>query len=171
MLQLVVLCGVLLVVARPAVAEPNPKGVGLGVGLGLSVPWGEIREGTQVRKLHPNYSWGFYVNIPLISSFHLMPHAELYQLNGNTTATDIGMAFKFIVEGTKFRPYFGLNIGGTNVISSLRFNAGALLGSSFNLYKNLDAFLEGRYMVIMRDVPEGGNIRNLHVIGGLLFRF
>src|SRR6185437_871181 len=98
---------------RPAAADA--RGVSLGVGIGAAVPSGQVFDNGSLKSLSPNFGWGFYVNIPLISTFQLMPHAELYKVGPNITATDIGLAFKFVVQTPVVKPYFGLSVGDTNI--------------------------------------------------------
>ena len=149
----------------------NPKLVGLGAGIGLATPFGKVITAEGLQKLAPNFDWGFYVDIPLVYGFHLTPHADLYNINGKLTATDIGLSFKFIIEIPKFRPYLGLDVGDTNIVSSQQFNVGGLAGLAINLVANLDAFVEARYVEVIRDATVGGNVGTLHAFAGLLIRF
>jgi hypothetical protein len=168
-LRALLLASLLCALARPAQAEAH--GVGLGAGVGLAAPFGKVKTATGLQTLHPNFGWGFYVDIPLAYGFNLTPHAELYNVANNLTATDIGLAFKFIIETPAVRPYFGLEVGDTNLVSQQQLNVGGLAGANIKLIANLDAFVEARYIEVLREGSTGGNVGNLHVLAGLLFRF
>ena len=43
-----------------------------------------------------SFAYGFYVDIPLISTFHITPSSELYKF-ADQNATDFDLAFKFII--------------------------------------------------------------------------
>ncbi len=163
---------IVLLVSSPARAAGDTylRGVSLGVGVGLAAPSGQLAAGDPT-KLKPNFGWGFYVNIPIISSLHLMPHAELYKVADKVTATDIGLALKFIVDTPILKPYVGASIGDTNLVSAQQLNVGFLGGLAYNLVANLDAFAEARYVVVVRDTSEGGNLKTIHALVGLLLRF
>ena len=90
-------CAVFLILAAlactPLAAAENP--VGLGISLGTALAEGSTPN-------IPNsggstsFNWGFYVDMPLLDTFHITPSSELYRLQ-DQNATDIDLAFKFIV--------------------------------------------------------------------------
>jgi hypothetical protein len=161
-------------VPRTSRAQDVPggaHGVGLGVGVGVAAPFGKIITPSGIESLKPNFDWGFYVDIPLAYGFHLTPHAELYNVNQKLSATDLGLAFKFIIETPRVRPYFGIDVGDTNLDSAQQINVGGLVGLNIVLIANLDFFVEGRYIEIVRGAEVGGNVGTVHAFGGLLIRF
>ena len=50
-------------------------------------------------------------------------------------------------------------------------HAGILAGISINLFPNLDIFAQANYKFIIRDDNVGGNVRDLQVYAGPLFKF
>lgn len=154
----------------PALAEPNRGSVGLGVSMGVAFPQGSTHKIT-VDDWDGSFNWGFYVNIPLIWTFHLTPSAELYKLNGagqDRTTTDIALAFKFIIPISILELYVGFAPGLTAVSDVYDFNVGFLGGVSFNVISNIDLFVQAKYKFI---IEGSSNMRVLHTNAGVLFRF
>jgi hypothetical protein len=164
--RLVLWIAVFLLFSLPAASGPSKDSVGLGVSIGASFPQGHTDE-VAVDDWDGSFNWGFYVNIPLIYTFHLTPSAELYQLN-KVNATDISLAFKFIIPLGVMDLYFGFVPGLTTVGDNTIPNVGALVGGAFNLVSNLDIFVEAKYKFLF----EGDqNMRVLHANAGILFHF
>jgi hypothetical protein len=167
----ILVCG-FLASAREARAET----VGLGVGAGVVIPVGADNPAIDT-SLETNFGYGFFVDIPLLASFHLTPSAMVYRLNDKgDTASDMSLAFKFILTTPFIRPYAGLQAGTTIFGAGNDISVGFLGGVAFNLIANLDAFAQGTYSVIIRDGmtaanPTGGNVKVAHVTAGALFRF
>jgi hypothetical protein len=142
----------------------NP--VGLGISLGAAVA-----SGSTPNIANPggsmSFNWGFYVNIPLLYTFHLTPSAELYKLQ-DQNATDIDIAFKFIVPLTSWALYAGFVPGLTAVTNVLEPHVGVLAGATFPLVSNLDVFVQGKYIVIL---DSGQNLSVAHLNAGILFKF
>ena len=156
----------LLAAALPAAAQSSADSVGLGVAVGLAFPQGSTDE-IPSTDWQTSFNWGFYVNIPIISTLHLTPSAELYRLN-DTNATDFSLAFKFIVPLPRFDLYVGLVPGLTAVGSRTAPNVGILAGGSFPLVGNLDLFVQGKYDWVFNS---GESLRVLHANAGILFLF
>jgi hypothetical protein len=157
---------VVLFICPSASAQTAGDAVGLGVSLGVAFPGG----GTASISPTPgeaSLNWGFYVNIPLIYTFHITPSSELYKL-GTQNATDMDLTFKFIVPLSRFSLYVGFVPGLTAVKSVTCFHVGVLGGGSFNLVSNLDAFVQVKYAWIFES---DRNARVLHVNAGMLFNF
>jgi hypothetical protein len=153
--------------AAPAFARSSDS-VGLGISLGAAFPDGEVdRDKFAVRDWQASFNWGFYVNIPLISTFHITPSAELYKV-GDQHATDISLAFKFIVPVWRLDLYIGVVPGLTAVNDVYAPNVGGLAGLSFNLFANLDLFFQAKYKVLFHG---DRNTRVLHGNAGFLFTF
>ncbi len=150
--------------AGQAVASSSDS-VGLGVSLGVAFPEGQLDE--ELDNWDAEFNWGFYVNIPLIYTFHITPSAELYKM-GKQNATDISLAFKFIVNVWALDLFFGVVPGLTTVDEITAMNVGGLGGLSFNLFANLDLFLQVKYKVVFHG---GRNSRALHANAGVLFTF
>lgn len=156
---------VLAITALPLSAQSEGT-VGLGVFFGVAFPQGSS---TDV----PSTDWaisangGYYVNIPLISTFHLTPSSELYKI-GAANATDFSLACNFIVPLSDLRIFVGFVPGITAVREKLDIHVGALGGFSLNIVSNLDLFAQVKYIFIF----EGNqNIRVLHANAGILFNF
>ena len=157
---------VALVGVFPSAAQASGDSVGLGLSLGPTFPQGSTAQ-IPSTDWQTSFDWGFYVNIPLIYTFHLTPSAELYKF-GNQNATDMAIAFKFIVPLSRFDLYAGFVPGLTTVANVTAFHVGALAGFSLKLVSNLDFFTQVKYKFLF----EGDqNIRVLHVNAGVLFNF
>lgn len=140
--------------------------VGLGVSFGTALPQHKTDE-VQFDDWDASFAWGFYVNIPVVWTFHITPSAELYQFD-QMNATDVNIAFKFIVPAWVLNIYFGVAPGVTTVADKHMFNVGGIVGLSFNLFSNLDLFVDAKYKVLL----EGdSNIRVLHANAGVLWHF
>ncbi|MBI2374563.1 MAG: hypothetical protein HYV07_11260 [Deltaproteobacteria bacterium] len=143
--------------------------VGLGVGIGLAVPDSDL---TNV-SLSPALGWGFYTDIPLLSTFHITPSTIVYRLDpkdgSGVSATDVSLNFKFIVPLGPLDIFAGVTTGVTSA-TELSPHLGALAGASLNLIKNLDAFINMNYRITIRD-DQAGNVRSFQIYVGPLFRF
>jgi|GEM_PF-1157288 len=166
-----VLLAVLLtaLLATPAAASSEKSSVGLGVSLGVSFPEGDTLDEEQVDDWAASFNWGFYVNIPLIYTFHLTPMAELYKF-GDKNATDIALGFKFIIPAWVLDLYVAFVPGLTTVGEITAPHVGGAVGCAFNLFSNLDLFIEGKYKV-MFNLDEDTNISVLHANMGILYHF
>jgi hypothetical protein len=162
----IVLAMVILFICPLASAQAAGDAVGLGISLGVAFPSGNTAS-ISTTPGEASLNWGFYVNIPLIYTFHISPSSELYKL-GSQNATDMDVTFKFIVPLARFSLYAGFAPGLTAVRGVTPFHVGVLGGGSFNLVSNLDAFIQVKYSWIF----EGSqNLRVLHVNAGMLFNF
>ncbi len=163
-IRIIIVAGMVLAAVFPLAAQDSEKPVGLGVSLGLAFPQG----GTDsIEDSETSFDWGFYVNIPLIYSFHITPSAELYGL-ADMNATDIDIAFKFIVPLSDFSVYGGFSPGVTAVGDTMPLHVGLLAGGSMKLVSNLDAFAQLKYTFLF----EGGrNMSVFHLNAGILFNF
>lgn len=155
-----------LAVAGPAAADVSAGSVGLGIAVGASVPQGSTPSVPSTDGLI-SFNWGFYVNIPLISTFHITPSSELYKFN-TQNATDMDIAFTFIVPLGAFDVYAGAAPGLTTVQDVLLPHVGGILGAAFPLVSNLAAFAQMKYTVIF---DGDRNIRVTHLTAGMLFSF
>jgi hypothetical protein len=147
-------------------AEGAASPIGLGILLGVSFPQGSTSAIPSV-DWQPSFNWGFYVNIPIISTLNLMTSSELYRF-GNENATDFDLAIKLIVPLSDFSLYAGFAPGFTAVREALDIHIGLLGGGTMKLVSNLDIFAQVKY-VFLFDGNE--NIRILHLNAGLLFNF
>ena len=160
-----------LILAAAAFIAPTQShaagdSVGLGIAVGAAFPQGTTAEIASTN-WQASLNWGFYVNIPLIYTFHLTPSSELYKFN-DQNATDMSIAFKFIVPLSRFDLYAGFVPGLTAVGAVTAPHVGVLIGGNFPLISNLDLFVQGKYKFVF----EGGqNLRVLHANVGVLFNF
>ena len=156
----------LLVLAPVRLLADSSGTVGLGLSMGLALPFGSTANIPSTDAL-PSFNWGFYVDIPLISTFHITPSSELYRFQ-NTNATDVDLAFKFIVPISTFEIYAGLEPGLTAIGQVLDAHVGLVGGATLRLVSNLDAFAQAKYTVVF-DGNE--NVRVFHINAGILFAF
>jgi hypothetical protein len=89
----IVLAIVILFVCPLASAQAAGDAVGLGVSIGVAFPNGGTARIPNNGEASLN--WGFYVNIPLIYTFHITPSSELYKL-GTQNATDMDVSFNLV---------------------------------------------------------------------------
>lgn len=156
----------LLLVGTVAALGAAQSSVGLGVIVGGAFPHGESTELVSDTP-EPSLSWGYYVNIPLIQTFHIAPSANLYKLGGEN-ATDIDLAFKFMVPLDRVELYGGFSPGLTTVGNVTAPHVGVLAGGAFQFISNLDGFVEGSYSFLF---DESQNQKLFKLGAGLLFRF
>jgi len=148
-----------------AEAQDNDS-VGLGVSFGVALPQHKTDE-VEFEDWDASFGWGFYVNIPVVWTFHITPSAELYQFK-ELNATDVNLAFKFIIPAWVLDIYVGLAPGVTTVADDHLFNVGGIVGVSFNLFSNLDLFVDTKYKIL---IEGDSNIRVLHAAAGVLWHF
>ena len=159
---------IVLVISVAALSSAQVSGdsVGLGVAVGIALPQGSTAEISST-DWKMSFNWGFYVNIPLIYTFHITPSAELYKLD-KQNVTDMSIAFKFIIPLPRFDLYAGFVPGLTAVTDLTAAHVGLLVGGNFPLISNLDVFVQGKYKWVFKG---GENLRVLHANVGLLFNF
>ena len=164
--SLLVLLVVTSLFVAPLLCYAAGDSVGLGISVGAVFPQGNT-DSISSTDWKTSLNWGFYVNIPLIYTFHLTPSSELYKFDGQN-ATDMSIAFKFIVPLSRFDLYAGFVPGLTAVTDVTAPHVGVLVGGNFPLISNLDVFIQGKYKFLF----EGGdNLRVLHANVGVLFNF
>jgi hypothetical protein len=161
-----ILIALSFVACLPSFAQESGTNGGLGVFIGAAFPQGATST-IPSTDWQPSLNWGYYVNIPLISTFHLTTSSELFKL-GTQNATDFDLAFKFIIPLSGFKLFVGFAPGLTSVGDALDIHIGALGGASFNLVSNLDGFVQAKYTFIF---DGSSNIRVLHANAGILFNF
>ena len=142
------------------------QSVGLGPVIGLAFPQGSTPD-IEADDWEAALNWGFFVNIPLLSTFHISPSAELYKLGGEN-ATDMALAFKFIVPLANLDIHFGFVPGLTAVSDATAAHVGLVGGVSFLLISNLDLYVQGKYKVLFQGDE---NLKMLHANAGILFQF
>ena len=162
----VMLMVVLCALAGAGSVFADATSVGLGLSAGVAFPQGDTPSIAST-DWQPSFNWGFYVNIPLISTFHITPSSELYRFN-NQNATDIDIAFKFIVPLGMFDIYAGVATGLTAIQNILPPHVAVLGGAAFRLVSNLDFFTQVKYTVLFQGSQ---NMSILHVTAGILFAF
>ena len=150
--------------ALPVSADPSATSVGLGFAFGAAFPQGST---PSIPSAGASFDWGFYVNIPLVSTFHITPSSELYKFS-DQNATDVDLAFKFIVPLGDFDLFAGLSPGLTTVADVLAPHIGVLGGATFRLISNLDAFVQAKYNILFQG---DRNMGIIHLNTGILFAF
>ena len=164
-LRLVALVSLLL--ALPLAGFADASGVGLGFSLGGAMPTANLTSVPPPASAVLSFDYGFYVDIPLISTFHITPSSELYKF-ADQNATDLDLAFKFIVPLASMDIFAGFVPGLTAVASTLDMHLGVLVGASFSLVSNLSAFVQGKWDLLF---DPGQNVSVFHVTTGILFAF
>ena len=162
----VIVSAVILAASIPLASYAAGDSVGLGISVGGAFPQGSTNSISST-DWKTSLNWGFYVNIPLIYTFHLTPSSELYKFD-DQNATDMSIAFKFIVPLSRFDLYAGFVPGLTAVTDVTAPHVGVLVGGSFPLISNLDVFIQGKYKFLFEGTE---NLRVLHVNMGILFNF
>ncbi len=153
---------VLLLVAGAGSVAAQAGSVALGVGAGVAVPARSV-DGSR----DTSFAWGFHVNIPILNTLHLSPSSELYQMDG-VYATDVALAFKFMVPLRLSALYFGVAPGLTASGSGTTAHVGVLGGFTIRVLSNISGFAQYKYKVLFYDDT---NTRVSHVAAGLLFSF
>jgi hypothetical protein len=156
-----------LMLALPLAGFADASGVGLGFSVGGAVPTANLAGVPQPASGVLSFNYGFYVDIPLISTFHITPSSELYRF-ADQNATDFDIAFKFIVPLGSMDIFAGIVPGLTAVASTLDVHIGALVGASFSLVSNLSAFVQGKWDLLFDSAQ---NVNVFHVTTGILFAF
>lgn len=147
-------------------AHSPARGVGLGVAAGVNLAEAKDLD------LNTSFAWGFFVDIPLLATFHLTPAATVYELgDGDTTVshTDIDLNFKFIVPIQRLSLGAGVTTGITTGLDKYRGHFGGLGYAGFNVIANLDLFAMGQYKYLATG-DAAPDFNNVHVFGGLMFR-
>lgn len=167
------IAAVLLAAPMARSAHASARDVGLGVAGGLSYSPTKLKSGVlETRSAGNSFSWGFFVDIPLLETFYIAPAAMLYQLdfgNGMEPVTDIDLNFKFIIPMSSVRLGAGFIVGLTSAELKYTGHYGALGYLSYNLVSNIDLFIQAQYKKLMRDT--GGNVDDLHGYLGCMFHF
>lgn len=156
--------GLSLLLAVGAFAQ-NRSGTSLGIMAGGDIAGASTSNVASDGQVHLN--WGFFVNLPLLQTFHIAPSAELYRF-GAANATDFDIAFKFIVPLQGFGLFAGISPGLTAVNTLTAAHVGVLGGGTFGLVSNLDAFALAKYTLVF---DGGQNASVWHLNAGILFYF
>ena len=166
-MRLGISCAVLVIAALACVplAAQSQNPVGLGISLGAALAEGSTPNISSSGG-STSFNWGFYVDIPLLYTFHITPSSELYRLQ-DANATDIDLAFKFIVPLPGIAIYAGFTPGLTAVSNVMDPHVGVLAGVTFQLISNLDVFFQGKYNVVF---DGGQNLQIVHANTGILFK-
>ena len=171
-LYITALTMMLVAIAAPQSALAGAKGVGIGVAGGLAWSGDEIETSTGITdKVGSGYTWGFFVDIPLLETFYISPAATVYELNlgnANQPATDIDMNFKFMIPLDRLDIGIGVTAGMTIAEQKYHGHWGALAYLGYNLVSNIDVFFMSQYKQLVRT---GKEINKLHNFAGLMFRF
>ena len=171
-LYITALTMMLVAIAAPQSALAGAKGVGIGVAGGLAWSGDEIETSAGITdKVGSGYTWGFFVDIPLLETFYISPAATVYELNlgnANQPATDIDMNFKFMIPLDRLDIGIGVTAGMTIAEQKYHGHWGALAYLGYNLVSNIDVFFMSQYKQLVRT---GKEINKLHNFAGLMFRF
>jgi hypothetical protein len=162
LLGLSLMLGLLSFTAGPAAA--SPRGVGLGVAGGFALPHGPLR-------FDPALSWGFYVDIPLLDTFHITPSTLVYRLDpkggGGAPATDVSLSFKFMIPLGPLEGFAGVTAGITST-SRTDPHVGVLAGAQLRVLPNVDVFGQVNYRVVLQG---DSSLKDVMLYVGPIFRF
>ena len=147
------------------IAAQSRSGTSLGIFAGADAPGGSTANIASDGQLHLN--WGFFVNLPLLQTFHIAPSAELYRFK-QSNVTDFDIAFKFIVPLSNWGAFVGISPGLTTVNTLTAPHVGVLGGATFGLVSNLDFFAMVKYTVVF---DNSQNASVVHANAGILFSF
>jgi hypothetical protein len=157
----------------PTVASASPTGVGLGVAAGADVS----KQGNVDTKT--NFSWSFFVDIPLLQTFYITPQTSLYELqlsdatSAKVAVTDVDLNFKFLVPLGFATLGAGLTAGLTTGLGEhYKGHYGALGIFSLNLVANLDAFAMVQWKRVSASKTDAfDDIDNIHGYVGGMWKF
>ena len=157
----------LVTLAHARSASANARGVGLGVAAGV-----DLYDHQEI-DMKTSFSWGFFVDIPLLDTFYITPAAMVYELelpgsDDKVAATDIDMNFKFVVPLHPLSLGFGVTAGLTTGLGDYYGHYGALGYLGWNIVANLDLFAMVQYK---RLTAYSEDYNNIHAYGGVMFRF
>ena len=156
-------------VGTSGTAYAHARGVGLGVAAGVNIADAD-QEGIDT---DTSFAWGFFVDIPIISTFYITPAATLYELGSGeetVTVTDIDLNFKFLIPLGSLELGLGVIGGLTTGLGDYQVHFGGMAYLGLNLVSNLDIFVTAQY----KRLATGDNVpdyNNIHVFGGPMFRF
>ncbi len=173
------LCMVIFLMEASVLAAEDGKGarnkqVGLGVIGGAAFPIANSRS------YKITESWGFYVDVPIISTFHITPAATLYRLDPkddttptNAGITDLSMNFKFVIPLPGWKIFIAAMMGASNGLfvnnDFIHLHVGGNLGFGYRIVSNLDFVLMGQYKLIVDG--DQSNLNMIQAMGGLQFNF
>lgn len=152
-------------------ASAHARGVGLGVAAGVAYSGTKVTLSETRDAIGARAAWGFFVDIPLLSTFYITPAAMLYEIDmgdGKVSATDVDLNFKFIVPIGPLRIGGGVLGGLTTGLGDYRAHYGISGYGAFNAVANLDFFVLAQYK---RLVDPSLPVDDLHGFAGAMFRF
>ncbi len=161
--------------AVPELSYANATGVGLGVAGGVAWSGSKIDVNQVKEEVGARPAWGFFVDIPLLSTFYISPAAMLYKFKnpagGNDlSVTDVDLNFKFIIPIGDLHLGAGVTAGLSSGLQEGYAPHYGLLGyASYNLVANLDGFVMVQYKKLTRE--SASSIDDVHGFVGAMFRF
>lgn len=186
LLAILVLCFASPVTAEEDGSEgPSNKQVGLGILGGAAFPI------ANEQNFRITESWGFFVDIPIISTFHITPSTILYRLEhesdsriGNHGITDISLNFKFVIPVSTWKIFIAAMMGLSNGSfvhyvgdddddktnsDPVQMHFGGNAGFGYRIVSNLDFIALCQYKLIVDG--DQRNINMIQAMGGLQFNF
>ncbi len=145
------------------------KQVGLGVIGGVNIP---ISNDTNYEVTEV---WGFYVDVPIVSTFHLTPQANLWRIveDGHKSgAADLDLNFKFVIPLPGWRIFIsallGLSTGDFN-LGMYAPHMGGNIGFTARMVSNLDFVFMFQYKFLVDGTASNAHL--LQPVAGLQFNF
>ena len=114
-----------------------------------------------------SHNFGFFVDLPLVSTFYISPGAELYKV-GRSNYTDLVISFKFMVPLRGIKLFGALVPGITNAGSDRYGHLGLAAGIEVKIVSNIAFFGQFKYK---ETLSSGNGLRAFHFNGGLIFHF
>jgi len=145
------------------------KQVGLGAIGGVNIPIAKD-SGYEVTEC-----WGFYTDIPVISTFHVSPQVNLWRIidNGKKSgAADLDLNFKFVIPLPGWKIFLSALLGlstGDYKIGMYAPHLGGNLGFTYRMVSNLDLVIMFQYKFLVDGTQH--NVHQLEPLGGLQFNF
>ncbi len=162
--------------AVPEISHANANGVGLGVAGGFAYSGSKVDVKSVKEEVGTRPAWGFFVDIPLLSTFYISPAAMLYKFKNpaggdDLSVTDVDLNFKFIVPIGDLHLGAGVTAGLSSGLRPSGYDPhyGLLGYLSYNLVANLDGFVLAQYKRLTRE--SASSVDDIHAFVGAMFRF
>lgn len=162
----------------PTASNPGSKMTGIGIFAGAMTPVYPANK----NDYDITESWGFFVNVPIVPHFHIMPQATIYRLKvqnlkdhpgwpKESGVTDLSINFKFNLPLNRWNlfamPLMGISTGSFAKYDPVQAHIGAGLGFSVNLVSVLDFFMMTQYKFLIDEDQK--NAHFFHTVAGLQF--
>lgn len=176
------LVSVLVLMSATAAYAQMETGSGSNRQVGIGLLGGAAFPFANEHKYKITESWGFYVDIPIISTFHISPSTILYRLDpadpdttdiGNSGITDLSLNFKFVIPLRLWRIYLAALMGASHGRfvegGFIHLHVGGNVGFAYRIVSNLDFTTMCQYKLIIDG--DQRNVNMIQAMAGLQFNF